>query len=223
MSSPFSIQCGSLVLLLPVTACLRAAPTTRRAGRPSRVGRSDRPRPPSSIERRLGARIQPFGACSGFTRVAAVRSLTRSKRISVPEASTGRSPSLSLGSYQGIATPPWTGLVRAETLSPAVRHLRIARVEKGRPLCESMSVSLSLIPLGRQPPELSRRTKEERRPRATDWRQESQPPGTIRTTMERGGAQRRQADDGDGGDRLSWIRPPGGRSDGAGHRLRESR
>jgi len=143
MSSPFSIQCGSLVLLLPVTACLRAAPTTGRAGRPSRVGRSDRPRPPSSIERRLGARIQPFGACSGFTRVAAVRSLTRSKRISVPEASTGRSPSLSLGSYQGVPTPPWTGLVRAETLSPAVRHLRIARVENGRPLCESMSVSLS--------------------------------------------------------------------------------
>jgi len=190
MSSPFSIQCGSLVLLLPVTACLRAAPTTRRAGRPSRVGRSDRPRPPSSIERRLGARIQPFGACSGFTRVAAVRSLTRSKRISVPEASTGRSPSLSLGSYQGVPTP-------------VLRQ--------------------NLIPLGRQPPELSRRTKEERRPRATDWRQGSQPPGTIRTTMERGGAQRRQGDDGDGGDRLSWIRPPGGRSDGAGHRLRESR
>jgi len=37
----------------------------------SRVGVSDRPRRPSSNERRLGARIQPFGACSGFTRVVA--------------------------------------------------------------------------------------------------------------------------------------------------------
>src|SRR5262245_12934593 len=39
--------------------------------RASCVGKSDRPRRPSSNERRLGARIQPFGACSGFTRVAA--------------------------------------------------------------------------------------------------------------------------------------------------------
>src|SRR6059036_1203716 len=46
-------------------------PLPRRAERSSRVGVSDRPRRPSSIERRLGARIQPFGACSGFTRVAA--------------------------------------------------------------------------------------------------------------------------------------------------------
>ena len=46
-------------------------PLPRRAGRPSHVGRSGRPRRPSSIERRLGARIQPFEACSGFTRVAA--------------------------------------------------------------------------------------------------------------------------------------------------------
>jgi hypothetical protein len=46
-------------------------PLPRRAERSSRVGVSDRPRRPSSIERRLGARIQPFEACSGFTRVAA--------------------------------------------------------------------------------------------------------------------------------------------------------
>ena len=46
-------------------------PLPRRAERSSRVGVSDRPRRPSSNERRLGARIQPFGACSGFTRVAA--------------------------------------------------------------------------------------------------------------------------------------------------------
>ena len=46
-------------------------PLPRRAGRPSHVGGSGRPRRPSSIERRLGARIQPFEACSGFTRVAA--------------------------------------------------------------------------------------------------------------------------------------------------------
>src|SRR5262249_26319449 len=46
-------------------------PLPRRAERSSRVGRSDRPQRPSSNERRLGARIQAFGACSGFTRVAA--------------------------------------------------------------------------------------------------------------------------------------------------------
>src|SRR5262245_50960125 len=46
-------------------------PLPRQAERSSCVGRSDRPRRPSSNERRLGARIQPFGACSGFTRVAA--------------------------------------------------------------------------------------------------------------------------------------------------------
>jgi hypothetical protein len=46
-------------------------PLPRRAGQSSCVGRSDRPRRPSSNERRLGARIQAFGACSGFTRVAA--------------------------------------------------------------------------------------------------------------------------------------------------------
>ncbi len=46
-------------------------PLPRRAGRPASVGAFGRPRRPSSIERRLGARIQTFGACSGFTRVAA--------------------------------------------------------------------------------------------------------------------------------------------------------
>src|SRR5713226_2633472 len=46
-------------------------PLPRRAGRPSHVGRSGRPRRPSSNERRLGARVQPFEACSSFTRVAA--------------------------------------------------------------------------------------------------------------------------------------------------------
>ena len=46
-------------------------PLPRRAERSSCVGPSDRPRRPSSNERRLGARIQSFGACSGFTRVAA--------------------------------------------------------------------------------------------------------------------------------------------------------
>ena len=46
-------------------------PLPRRAGGFSRVGGSRHPRRPSSADRRLGARIQPFGACSGFTRVAA--------------------------------------------------------------------------------------------------------------------------------------------------------
>jgi hypothetical protein len=39
-------------------------PLPRRAERSSRVGVSDRPQRPSSNERRLGARIQAFGACS---------------------------------------------------------------------------------------------------------------------------------------------------------------
>jgi hypothetical protein len=56
----------------------------------------------------------------------------------------------------------------------------------------------NLIPLGRRPPELSRQTKEERRAHATDWRQGSQPSGTIRThhgtrwsSKEAGGRRRR--------------------------------
>src|SRR5258708_37235304 len=46
-------------------------PIPRRAGRPSHVGASGRPRRPSSSTRRLGARVTPFEACSGFTHVAA--------------------------------------------------------------------------------------------------------------------------------------------------------
>jgi Helix-turn-helix domain len=74
----------------PLAYVLRPLP--RRTGRPSRVGLSDRPRRPSSNERRLGARIQSFGACSGFTRVAARALATRPWRISVSGASMGRSP-----------------------------------------------------------------------------------------------------------------------------------
>src|SRR5712691_9276474 len=60
---------GLLCCQSPRAYVLRPLP--RRAERSSRVGVSDRPRRPSSNERRLGARIQSFGACSGFTRVAA--------------------------------------------------------------------------------------------------------------------------------------------------------
>jgi hypothetical protein len=59
---------------LPCCESLRVCvlrPLPRRAGRPSRVGKSGRPRRPSSYVRRLSARIDSFGACSGFTRVAA--------------------------------------------------------------------------------------------------------------------------------------------------------
>ena len=58
--------------MLPVTACVRAAPTTPASRATFTV--SVHPvalgglRP---IERGLGARIRPFEACSGFTRVAA--------------------------------------------------------------------------------------------------------------------------------------------------------
>jgi len=58
--------------VLQVTACAYVLrPIPRRAGRPSSVGASGRPRQPSSSVRRLGARVTPFEACSGFTRVAA--------------------------------------------------------------------------------------------------------------------------------------------------------
>jgi hypothetical protein len=58
--------------VLPVIACTYVLrPLPRRAGRPSHVGASGHPRRPSSSLRRLGARIIPFEACSGFTRVAA--------------------------------------------------------------------------------------------------------------------------------------------------------
>jgi hypothetical protein len=59
---------------LPCCESLRVhvpRPLPRRAGRPSRVGVSSHPRRSSSNERGLDARIQSFGACSGFTRVAA--------------------------------------------------------------------------------------------------------------------------------------------------------
>src|SRR5438094_976127 len=46
-------------------------PLPRRAGPLSHVGGLSRPRRPSSMEMRLGARIIAFEACSGFTRVAA--------------------------------------------------------------------------------------------------------------------------------------------------------
>jgi hypothetical protein len=51
--------------------CVRAAPHTP-ASRTTVASRlSGRPRRPSSTDRRLGARITTFEACSGFTRVAA--------------------------------------------------------------------------------------------------------------------------------------------------------
>ena len=102
--------------VLQVTACAYVLrPLPRRAGRPSDVGASGRPRRPSSDIRRLGARVDIFEACSGFTRVAA-RTLADPpiRRAFVPGASMVRSPSHLPGSYQGVPTPPWAGL------SPAV-------------------------------------------------------------------------------------------------------
>ena len=74
----------------PLAYVLRPLPG--RAGRSSRVGLSDRPRRPSSNERRLGARIQPFEACSGFTRVAARTHAPHPWWISGSGALAGRSP-----------------------------------------------------------------------------------------------------------------------------------
>src|SRR5262249_23982761 len=99
---------------LPCCESLRVyvlRPLPRRAGRPSRVGESGRPRRPSSYLRRLGARIDTFGACSGFTRVAA-RTLARPTDrgpLSL-ELRRFRHPRRRPGSYQGVPTPPWTGL-----------------------------------------------------------------------------------------------------------------
>jgi hypothetical protein len=61
----------------------------------------------SALERRLGSRIQPFRGCSGFTRVAARTRGTRSTRVSIPEASTGRSPSPSLRSLPRRTDTSW--------------------------------------------------------------------------------------------------------------------
>src|SRR5262249_14690562 len=86
-------------------------PLPRRVGRPSHVGESGRPRRPSSYLRRLGARIDTFGACSGFTRVAA-RTLARPTDrgpLSLELRRFGHPPRRP-GSYQGVPTPPWTGL-----------------------------------------------------------------------------------------------------------------
>src|SRR5262249_53270019 len=99
---------------LPCCESLRVyvlRPLPRRAGRPSRVGESGRPRRPSSYLRRLGARIDTFGACSGFTRVAA-RTLARPTDrgpLSLELRRFGHPPRRP-GSYQGVPTPPWTGL-----------------------------------------------------------------------------------------------------------------
>ena len=110
---------------LPCCESLRMCvlrPLPRRVGRPSHVGGSGRPRRPSSNVRRLGTRVDTFGACSGFTRVAA-------RTLAWP---TDRGPlSLELrrlgyprrlpGSYQGVPTPPWAGLAPA-ALTHLSRH-----------------------------------------------------------------------------------------------------
>jgi len=58
--------------VLQIAACAYVLrPIPRRAGRPSSVGASDRPRRPSSFCGGLGARGERFEACSGFTLVAA--------------------------------------------------------------------------------------------------------------------------------------------------------
>ncbi len=82
-------------------------PLPRRAGRRSSVGASHRPQRPSSMERRLGARIRPFEACSGFTRVAARTLADPPKRAGVPGASMARSPSPSPGSLPRCTDTSW--------------------------------------------------------------------------------------------------------------------
>jgi hypothetical protein len=66
--------------------------------------------------------------------------LARPKRVSVPRASTGRSPSPSLGSYQGVPTPPWAGLSPAALIHLSRCTLRVvdaARHSSNRPrICE---------------------------------------------------------------------------------------
>ena len=97
--------------VLQVFACAYVLrPLPRRAGRPSHVGASGRPPRPSSFCGGLGARIGLFGACSGFTHVAA-RTLAdpSCRRASVPGASMVRSPFHLPSSYQGVPTPPWAG------------------------------------------------------------------------------------------------------------------
>ncbi len=99
-------------------------PLPRRAGRPSLVGRTGRPRRPSSIERRLGARIQPFEACSGFTHVAA-HTLAGPPEADLCPRSFDGSVTLAYrpGSYQGVPTPPRTGLSPAALIHLSRRTL----------------------------------------------------------------------------------------------------
>src|SRR5262249_12950914 len=68
-------------------------PLPRRAGPLSHVGGLSRPRRPSSMQSRLGARITAFEVCSGFTHVAARTLAGPPKADVVPRASMARSPS----------------------------------------------------------------------------------------------------------------------------------
>src|SRR5712664_1714135 len=84
----------------------------------------------------------------------------------------------------------------------------------------------NLIPLSGRRPMLSRQAKE----RLRDCRQEGRPAVGVRRAATEGrrtfwgwgGEQPDGRTDPIVANRLSWIRPPGGRSDGGGHRLRES-
>ncbi len=106
----------------PLAYVLRPLPP--RTGRPSRVGLSDRPRRPSSNERRVGLCIQPFGACSGFTRVAARTCNPPMADLCPGGLRRGSRPSRLPGSYEDVPTPPSTGLSPA-ALTQLSRHTLI--------------------------------------------------------------------------------------------------
>ena len=74
----------------------------------------------------LGARIQPFEACSGFARVAA-RTLAGPPEADLCPRSFDGSVTLAIaqGSYQGVPTPPRTGLSPAALIHLSRRTLKI--------------------------------------------------------------------------------------------------
>src|SRR5262249_11882782 len=98
-------------------------PLPRRAGRPSRVGASSRPRGlrPSRGDSALA--IFPFEACCKPARGG---SLSPGLRLIRP-------PRHLPGSYQGLPTPPWAGLSPAALirLSRRTLELRILALNQG--------------------------------------------------------------------------------------------
>ncbi len=94
-------------------------PLLRRAGPLSHVGGFSRPRRPSSMQRRLDARISAFEACSGFTHVAARTFAGPPKAGVCPQGFDG---SVIFPIARVVPTPPWAGVSPAALTCPFTAH-----------------------------------------------------------------------------------------------------